>query len=245
MTDSHPFFRFVWRLNALVMLGVAVVVGSFVAYELARQAFRSRAVYRAPDRGMETPLPTAEREPSAPPQEVLHVGQFSRADGHVFHAPLYAGRPGDAYKYVSSVKGGGGERIRNIMIFDSRTGAVTRLFPDDKGRILDEDLVSRAPDEKSRSEPLARVYVYVAADTNGDGRLDGSDRQRIYVTKPDGSGPLLLAEDVDRYAPAQPTRNSEAILAYFLRRGGELTYGEFDLDAFKPGRTTPVAVPRT
>lgn len=245
MTDSHPFFRFVWRANALLILGLAVVVGSFVGYQMAREVLRSRAVYRAPDRGLETPLPTAERPPSAPPQEVLHVGQFSRADGPIFHAPLYAGRPGDAYKYISSVKGGGSERIRNIMIFDSRTGAVTRLFPDDKGRILDEDVISRAPDERSRSRSLARVFVYVAADTNGDGRLDTGDRQRIYVTKPDGSAPLLLAEDVDRYGPVSASDNSSMTHAFFLRRGGELTYGEFDLEAFRPGRSTPVTVPRT
>lgn len=244
MTDSHPFFRFVWRINALLILGVAVVVGAFVAYETARQALRSRSVYRAPAGGLETPLPTAERPPTAPPQEVLHVGQFTRADGPIFHAPLYAGRPGDAYKSISSMKGGG-ERIRNIMIFDSRTGAVTQLFPDDKGRILDEEVVSRRRGEGLQNGTLARVYAYATEDTNGDGRLDSGDRHRIVVTKPDGSNPVVIAENVDRYGAASADRAGDTILAYFLRRGPELTYGEFDLDAFKPGRTTPVAVPRT
>lgn len=244
MTDSHPFFRFVWRVNALLFFGVAVVLAAFLTYNLARDLLRSRVAYRAPDRGLETPLPGPERTPDTPPQEVLRVGQFTRAHGPIFHAPVYVGRAGDGYKYVSSVKGGG-ERIRNIMIFDSRTGAVSRLFPDDKGRILDEDEVNRAPDESSRSRMMARVYVYVAADTNGDGRLDTDDRQRIIITRPDGSAPQVLAEEVDRYGPAGPTGNTDSTLAYFLRRGSELIYGEFDLDAFKPARSTPVNVPRT
>lgn len=244
MTDSHPFFRLVWRLNALAFLGVALVVGSFASYSIASEFLRSRS-HRVVDRGLETPLPAPAERGGTPdvPKPVLRVGQFTRADGAVFQAPLFevTGRGGN--KYISSVKEGGGTTVRNTLFFDSESGDVRRLFSDDKGRILDEDLVTRSASHWPKSRSLARVYIYVPTDTNGDGRLDTGDRQRIVVTRPDGSQPIVLAEDVERFGVGSAQDGREMTLSYFLRKGEELHYGEFDLTAFKPGRTAPVKVP--
>lgn len=244
MTDSNPFFRFVWRVNALLIFGLALVVGLFVAYQLGRDLLRSRVAYRAPDRGLETPLPAPEGAPDTAPREVLHVGMFTQADGAIYVAPVFVGAPGDGYKNVSSVKGAS-ERVRNIVLFDSTTGAVSRLFPDDKGRVLDEDVIVRSRHDWPRSRTMARIYVHVATDTNGDGRLDWRDRQRIVITQPDGSRPTVLVDDVDRYGLATTPDGQETKLSYFVRRDGELLFGEFDLETFEAGRTTPVKVPRT
>ena len=244
MTDSHPFFRFVWRANALLILGLVLVVCAFVASQFAREALRGRAVHRAQAGGLETPVAAPAGEPSRP-QEVLHVGLFSRADHRTFRAPLVAGPPGERYAYKSIASAKGSERVRNILFFDAENGEVRRLFPDDSGRVIDEETIARRKKDWEQTRTLARIFVHVPADTNGDGRIDARDLQRIVATRPDGTGLVVLADGVDSFGTESAAEMEKTTLSYFVRRGGELDYAEFDLDAFRPVRSVAVKVPRT
>ncbi|TDR89642.1 hypothetical protein [Enterovirga rhinocerotis] len=242
MTDSNVFFRLVWRVNALLILGVALAVCALVGSQLARDLSRGWTASRGPDRGIATPATVPAGRAAEAPPEVLHVGRFARADGPILYAPLYLGRPGDIAKYASGPKQGA--QTRNIVFFDSRDGALRRLLPDDAGRILDQTTIARRePGEDSR--PVARLYVHVPADSSGDGVLDHRDLQRILVTRPDGSGQVVLAEGVDHFVTVEAGSGAGRTLSYFVRRGGELHYGAFDLATFEPGRSTPVPLPKT
>lgn len=235
MTDSHPFFRVVWRANALLILGVLALVGSWAAYNMARDVWRSRAF--RPARNVEVPVPSTEGAAAA--REPLRIGTFARIDARTFTAPLYEGPPDSYYKSASLTK------IRNVLFLDAETGAVRRLFPDDTGRVVLQDDISRRSGERGESRVVARVVIHVPADSNGDGVLDRRDQQRLVAIRPDGTGMVTLAEGIESYRAETVNESELAVLAYFIRRDDELHYAEFDLTSFKPGRTFAVRVPRT
>ena len=120
-----------------------------------------------------------------------------------------------------------------------------RLFPDDTGRVVLQDDISRRSGERGESRVVARVVIHVPADSNGDGVLDRRDQQRLVAIRPDGTGMVTLAEGIESYRAETVNESELAVLAYFIRRDDELHYAEFDLTSFKPGRTFAVRVPRT
>jgi hypothetical protein len=188
VNDTNPFFRFVWRLNALILLGTAIIVsliGLYALYELSKEYFeprRNEAVALTPG------------QPDVPQVRATRT-EFSQADilpGGA-HALLMLHQEQDVDRGFSS----GGKTlgaIRNLILLDLGSGAATNLMPDDQGVVLN---VERFPKTNGLvATPVAGLVALVATkDSNADGRLSQDDEAAL-MAWPIGGKPRLVMDGI-------------------------------------------------
>lgn len=239
MTDSNSFFRFVWRLNALVLLcGGLLLLG-------VMGAFWGGPLFWGKN---ERDLPAIPEQQAADQKLKPQLDTFRRADGPVFHASLYGwsqdSESGGNRRKFSSLYGYRDQPpILNVVFFNSTDGSVKRLFPNDNGLVVEQRDIDSI-DEGGRQKVVGRAYTYVSEDTNGDTRLSEADRRRIIVTRPDGSNAVTIVEGIDSLESTYNVSAANPVLAWFSKVGNDLTFGEFDMTSFQVGRTLPVVLPQ-
>ncbi|WP_020177727.1 hypothetical protein [Methylopila sp. M107] len=241
MTDSNPFFRFVWRANALLILfaalGTALVLGAFAAFNLApllREFTDGPDFHPAPKQG-------EQKDPAAEPAGGVRIGSF-QASGDVYYAPLYRTLDRDEAKPASFSKSSGYDaRALNLVFFDPAKDEVRRLLPDERGLITQQTTLRDGNDLSGRVRAL--LLTYIPADTDGDGRLDDGDAKRIILVRPDGSAMATLADGVDALDTTWRV-DGAATLRYFTRVGEEVSFGEVDLDSFAVPAEKKVPLPK-
>lgn len=240
MTDSNPFFRFVWRVNALVILATALVaalaLASFVAFNIG-SVLRELGI---PDEFEPAPRSADPRSPAPalPPQ--IRIGSFQAA-GPVYYAPLYRGLDRGGMTFGSSSGSNYDASALNLVFFNPATNEVRRLLPDEKGLITQQIALRDGAELSGRIRAL--LLTYVAADTDGDGRVSESDRKRILLARPDGSATVTLADGVDALDTTWRA-DGASTLRFFTRIGDEVRYGEVDLDSFAVAPEKTVSLPK-
>ena len=230
--DNNIVFRFVWRINALLFLAIA----GFATYFLGTEAFRS---FAPRDRGLDIDAVQAGEAPSAP-TIVTRTGDIRHAGGDVYRADvLREMEPGSRSQKGFSRYDAQSAKV-NILLFNAATGDVQPLFPDNSGFIVSE---FPSPDIRNKP-PLARFYLYVPADSNGDKRLTASDLKQVIATRPDGSGKVLIADGVDEFQLGAVGADTVPTLGYFTRIGDVSRFGSLDLATFVPREGPIVEIPK-
>jgi hypothetical protein len=221
VTDPHPLFRLVWRLNALVILGVGLVAGLVAAWALL-QIVRDVVRPRVLDGVMHAPQ--AERS------EVITLGGFDVAPGgRYLVAPVQGEQTGEVSVY-SKTSGS----TRDLVVIDRQTGTVARVL----SRVDRVILTWQYPvaDRATPADPPLLLVTVVDADTDGNGRLDGNDSRTLLGCAPSGQPCTPLLTGVDH------------VLSLSARADGRVdvattTAGKTEWRVINPDRTITDPVP--
>lgn len=185
---SSPFFRLVWRFNALAIAAastIAVFIGLFAAYHVAREVFR--LPYQANDAVRLEPQPAATGNPADTQAKALRtdldVGHFQHIGGTRHYYASIVGA--QIYDYRTSSKEATG--TRNMIFFDADTMESRKLLASDDTLII-ETRELREEGQPSDATPKAMLFSLVEADTNKDGMLNVNDARALALSRVDGSG---------------------------------------------------------
>ncbi len=189
-------FRWLWRLNAVIIAlagTLAAVVLLFAAYHILNDLTRTRHA---------SGMVNVEGEDSV--AETWTYGTLRRIRGTDVAVLDLQSQQSYSLNFGS---GKVAEATRNLLFIDTQTGSRRWLLGNNESLITQFEFLPRDYDADSEAQPVALiVYNIVAADTDGDGRLDHGDKQTLMVSRPDGSGNTELFRNVD------------AIDGYVLRR---------------------------
>lgn len=183
MTDSHPLFRLIWRLNALVILGVGLVAGVVALWalvQIGRDIVRPRMV-----EGVLNPTLPERRE-------TLTLGGFEAAPGgRYLIARIQGEQDGDSGVYSKTVGS-----TRDLVILDRVTGEAKRVL----GRLDHLILTWSYPvaDREGTPEPSLLLLTVIDADTDGDKRLDSNDRRTVLACAPSGHACAPVIAGIDQ-----------------------------------------------
>jgi hypothetical protein len=201
MSKAQKFFRYLWRINAVLILlaagAIGLLAGFFLLEEIGRTAFR----HREPDKGI--PVVASSRD------ERLSLSRVSLVEGtNVMRADLQMETQGGKFSSGSS---GYGTETRNILFIEPGEKTARWLLPDNDHVISD---TSDFNEEKPRNDKrviATAVLVRRAEETreSAEGRLllfdavgkkvveVANNVREIHVTSING-GELTLLYERDR-----------------------------------------------
>ena len=160
-------------------------------------------------------------EAAGPEPSDLQIGPFSEVAGTPFlRAELAPARASGRESYSS----GGGHPV-DVLTYDSGAREGRWLFGGTGQIVLREHAVADS------GRVRAFVYVLVAEDTDGDGRLDGDDAQSVVVSDPGGRRTLAVAPQVDRVR--EPIRLADGALLLLYDVAGSVRGMEIDPSALR------------
>jgi hypothetical protein len=209
--DRNPFFRFVWRFNAVMlclaivafgMVGLADIAGRFVLSPTARSPVASKTPAGAEGR-------------SVP----FELGTFTLLRGTPF---LYA--------YVSNPKDGSRSGVSsrassippcNIVIYDSRDGSTKNLLTNDRQAVTDVRPLPAASEDGRLRDVEALMLEVVHGDTDAEPPTFDNSRVDVILFSPDGTRRLNVVLNVrSTYRVDGP---GEGKVFVFAREGDGLT----------------------
>jgi hypothetical protein len=94
--------------------------------------------------------------------------------------------------------GGYGSETRNVLFLNGSEKVARWLFKDHKNLILASNQLHEKSAESKEISTKALYFEYVSEDTNKDGNLSAEDHSNVGLTKPDGTGFLVVLHDVNR-----------------------------------------------
>jgi hypothetical protein len=176
--DENRFFRFLWRINAILMLcALLLVIGKSISEELDR---RSRQPYEAPynyathevdEKGGTV---VEERWRYGGPSEVIGTSSLVLS--------LVSSGDADGPSY----------QLRNLLFVDANLENSAWLLPDNEKHILSHELLRFG----DRDRVLAILYEIKAADSAES--VQGGDQSSIYLSRPDGKELTPVVVGLDR-----------------------------------------------
>jgi hypothetical protein len=196
--EDNKFFRYVWRVDAvlLAMAGLAVVV--LVTWELVANLLRPG--YEPVPEGNFRPVPKdAEQNytyrledqggaASLPHEKILALRRWKGAPASYGLAKSRVLEESSAYisaehSYVDVV---------NLLLIDTVSGTSRWLFNGYKRLVSSQEIIYAGGPrswavEPSQNQPIALVIHSVDADTNNDGEFDSKDDQSLYYLRPNDS----------------------------------------------------------
>jgi hypothetical protein len=201
---ENRFFKYVWRFNALVIAGAAVVVvilGVYAALQIFKTETGSRRVTNVVNVGDKDAV-----------SEEFSLGRAAPIEGTSYvKIPLYRGQSYNASYYLKNST----QNTVNYLFVNTSSGESRWLLEGAGQLIIDSEVMF----SKARSSPDERrlgigiVYTLVEKDTNGDNRLTDRDAVSLAVSEIDGSQYRKLIEGADRlYSVAQVADDKVLVL---------------------------------
>jgi hypothetical protein len=226
------FFRWVWRINGLLLLPVSLLallgVGAIAGGELGM--FRGRGDGRGA-------LRTTADGAQDPDAKRLRLGEFQRVQGtSVLWAPLHSDAdwrfgPGSSYEP---------RETHNFLFYDAQGRDGRWLVEGNQRLFVDSDELRSEGCEKE-AKTKAMLYLVAERDTDGNGRVNQDDALSVAISAPDGRGyqvVLAEAEAVHGWHFDPPSR-----LVVFHSRDGSPRVLEVDLETRATVHDAPLVAP--
>jgi hypothetical protein len=213
MSQSDRFFAWVWRVNALLLLGLGMAgfVGAVVLiFNIGISLSRER-----PDRQL-TQVAGADLT-----ARDLRLADFRTIAGTSFlYAPL-----APPSEYIGSSSSGGLGFAHNLLFFDTSTKKAHWLLPDNDHTIqsfsflMDPPGVRYAYDdgESHRPKQVAIAILVEIQDSPGTPSANRGSR-RLAIASPDGRGLTPIAESIDGLLGYHQPSN-ESVLIFYVSGG--------------------------
>ena len=208
-TKTERFFLWVWRVNALILLvlAVAALIGSgALAYNVGIFAGRERAAEQVTRIGGTDLV-----------GEELKLGSFHVIPGTDF---LYAELAAPS-RYIGSGSSDGLGTARNLLFFDTKTKTAHWLFNDNSSELLSWRMVYDEPRRSMTEEKESQLRVVgmilhlraAAADEPNANRP-----AKLVLVSPDGTHLVTLVESIDSQL-GQYHVDAETLLIFYARDG--------------------------
>jgi hypothetical protein len=218
MTDSNRFFEFVWRANALVILGVALLAGLLGVIALV-----AIVIDETSERSVSDLLIV---NPERPVQEDVVLGYPLNIAGTTFvRISLFREQRTDLRYYSKSSSG----NTVNDLFVNSTTGESSWLFKGTDRLILGSSDIM----QKLRSDsPVATAIIYTLADkdTDANGRITTSDHVSVGYSNPQGTMYTPLLNDIEKLFALQQVTDDRLMLLY--SKNGESRIATYSLPTF-------------
>jgi hypothetical protein len=227
--QASRVFRIVWRVNAIVIFLLAIVLVGLGVTLLWQ-------VWSAPRDRTRGPLP-ALRAPAHP----------SASRGAT---PLYGAVepvPGTPFALVPIEEDRGpfhrrSRDVRDLLVYDAHAHAVRRLFPEGKRLIVRHDVLAASGDPPA--VPTLLLAQVVDGDSNDDGELDADDASALLLCELGSATCTRVLEDAGTLDDDVRLRPTPALLVLRLSRASGSTLVELDLARRAVARELPLpAVP--
>ena len=222
MMKSQKFFRYVWRINAVLILVAAgtatFAIGSFLVEEFSGRVQRSR--------NAEAEVPVGYPDAKLP----LSLQRATTPEGtNVMRAQLV--RNGSSAKFSGS---GDMTEVRNILFIDPAEKAARWLLPDND-HIIDGNL-----DAEERDAGATRtVATVVLVKPQSDGQV--TDKGKLVLFDLPGKKIVEVADGVQELQVASV---AGAELTILYKQDRRLVLAAFDSGTFAKRREQPIDVPQ-
>lgn len=203
MTDDNKFFRWLWRINAILIAGVGLAAITMLMFSGLFSGYHPDNFEVKPNEGQkpfEYTIEAGSLNGNNSGIVTSATGSAEALEGtgeaYLFRVRKPAGS--DRRVVVSSMSYFSGVWPVNILMLRGDTGQGQWLFSGDS-RIVDGmfEVHALAPAQTPAPNPVKGLLITVTdADTDGDGALTDRDRQSLYTYKPGHTGVTkLLAAD--------------------------------------------------
>jgi len=190
--EENKFFRFLWRVDAILLalagIGVAILVIVILLAWLLRPRYEPnpeghfRPVPKNAEQNYTYRLEDQAYGAALPHQKMLALRRWKGAPAS-YGLEERAVVPSSTYSYADAV---------NLLVIDTATGASRWLFKGYKRLVVSQDAIYGggqqwpvpATGRADQKPPIALVIHSVDADTNGDGEIDSKDIQSLYFFRP-------------------------------------------------------------
>ncbi len=182
---TNKVFRFIWRLNALIILVGGLLFGLQTIW---RERHIAREIFGPHFRSNIVNLEKGEKI-----SEFWSLGDFSQVEGTPWLvAPVISDQ-----KYHQSYYSKEPSSVRNYMFLQSDTLTCRPLLPNHQSLIVDMIRVGEKEQRYEFKKVTGLIYVIVKEDTNHDKRLTGNDKKTIAVSDPSGQKYRELLTDIE------------------------------------------------
>jgi hypothetical protein len=205
--DENRTFRLIWRFNAVAIAIAASVVtlATLVAlYFAGVELMRNRNVYQS-----------IRVDPAPIIKDVVQLGrpEFVAGTDYISYPAMrqQLSQVASYFKKVSS-----GNQV-NLYFANKNTGAGQWLLKDNSKLILTSQwLLAGDPANNSDGKlpTAAGIYTIVENDTNKDEVMNASDFSTLAMSKPDGSGFVVLLAGVDEIQSVQQISDKQFVVSY-------------------------------
>lgn len=219
--NENKFFKYIWRFNALVISGAAVLcilLGSFAAIKVFRGETQERHVTNVVNVG------TQEK---AKGEFVLGYPKIDGAD--YVRIPLYRDQSYDMSYYSKS---SGGNEVNYLFLNSSNNESkwllenTNQLFISD---IVLFDKLKNASAETNKAVGI--VYTLVEKDSDGDGRLTNKDVITLSTSAIDGTNYRKLIVDIERLYSVKQIAHDKVLVLY--QKNKETVYDLYSIPSMK------------
>lgn len=223
-------FRFIWRVNAIVIFLLAIVLvalGSLLLWQMLSAPPRDRG------RG---PLPGARDSSRARPPVARPATSFGELRAV----------PGTPFAIIPVEEDHGPFRrrdrdVRDLLVYDGRAHTLRSLFAPGARLVVRHDVIA-AVGSPPAVPPLLLVQV-IERDANDDGELDAADPVSLLVCDPAATCTRLLeaADGIDDDVRLRPS--PELLVLRVARADGSEALVELDLARRAVARELPLPTP--
>ncbi|MEK7991942.1 MAG: hypothetical protein VSS52_013105 [Thiotrichaceae bacterium] len=219
MIDSNPFFKFIWRINALIILFAGILVIGVLIYlsnHIFSEIFGIRNVSN---------VVNIESEQDGIKQKWL-LGYMSKVAGTpYFMLPLELEQ-----FYQQSYYEKGTTSIHNYLFINAISNNEQRWLMDNDQSLITKYHFLSEPNIDDKTNTIAILYQIVKQDSDGDKRLDVDDGLTISLSKPDGSAYHEILQNVERLFWQQVIDKNILLLTY--RMGEDVFSMQVNLNDF-------------
>lgn len=210
MSRASRFFRWVWRINGILLMVLSLITTLFALNIFLSFADPPQVVAVGP-------------KPEDAADQIIKLGGFTPLRGtNWVIASLYSGSEEPSTRFSSAYKKYA-DGILDYQFVDTNSGASWRLTGSAHSKILDQWLLSRESDG-----PVSLVAASVVLeDTDQDGRVTAEDERVLIVAKPDGSARTEVLRGVGRVVH-NSIRDSELHILYVERESQRLLLKKLD-----------------
>ncbi len=227
ISDENRFFKFLWRVNAVLIAFFAVagfLVASFVFYKFVSEVTRERSVRNV-----------VNLSPQSVEKEKFELGHpdMIEASDYIKIPLMRLQNYGDNYfsKSASSEV--------NFLFFNIKDRSSRWLAPTNSQLIQMDFLVydtlrtdTHSDKNQVPRKPLRFIFKVVEADTDENGRMTVKDKTSVFTSGIDGSGYTRLVEAADEVLMIRQTTDEQFMVIY--NKDGQAYYQGFDVRDAKP-----------
>ena len=229
--DENKFFKFIWRINGLLIFSIAalsLILLTFTLYHEFNRATGERNVHSVVNVDEE--------------QEVENrwvFGQISTLqDTPYIILPLYSNQEYDQTYFSKSARSN-----RNYLYINTLTENKNWLYDHNRFLISDRETlkIKKVDSEKDQKTPIAHLFQVIENDTNADGRLNTKDKLNIVLTHIDGTNRQNILSNIDDFLGHTLNDNNELVALY--SKDNATFSVRINLETFKISSQTEVKKP--